>query len=353
MFSDSAEGQVWVADLHRGAFFGETALIFENHKRSATVRACTNCDLFMLSRDDFKMVLQEFPDSAVKVQLTIEAAVKMLNTVGNCAAGDSDSSISDAASAMILGRPKEQQLKSDASKRLLHTQTAASGSFGSSFISIGSNSSFKRGGDIQSMMAGSGPSESKGTPIEQYGNEPVSPSGSLVQLTQPASGSLVQLTQPNGGSMIRPKSNSSVRGIARKISTKVSSFNAFLDAGGSGGAPEGAQMVRLTSGVSPHGSTNGSLVDQGTLSTKLIAKLLDKIENIEERLDEKGVVRRNSRLPATSVDNVGSDDEAGVFGAPVAPIAQEWERQWDDQRGAYFFTNKSDGSKMYAADEEG
>ena len=342
MFSDSAEGQVWVADLHRGAFFGETALIFENHKRSATVRACTNCDLFMLSRDDFKMVLQEFPDSAVKVQMTIEAAVKMLNTVANCAAGDSDSSISDATSAMILGRPKAQQLKSDASKRLLHTQTAASGSFGSSFISVGSNASFKRGGDIQSMMVGSGPSESKGTPIEQYGNERMSPSGSLVQLTQ-----------PNGGSLIRPKSSSSVRGIARKISTKVSSVNAFLDAGEAGGAPEGAQMIRLTSGVSPHGSTNGSLVDQGSLSTNLIAKLLDKIETIEERLDEKGVARRNSRLPATSVDNIGSDDEAGKFGALVAPVAQEWERQWDDQRGAYFFTNKSDGSKMYAADEEG
>lgn len=46
--------------LHAGGFFGELGILF-NHKRLNSVRALTYCDLFELSQEDFKKVLNDFP----------------------------------------------------------------------------------------------------------------------------------------------------------------------------------------------------------------------------------------------------------------------------------------------------
>ena len=63
-------GEVEVVDgtkrkgtLHDGDFFGETSLLLAE-KRNATVRALTNCDLFVLERGEFNRVLREHPELA-------------------------------------------------------------------------------------------------------------------------------------------------------------------------------------------------------------------------------------------------------------------------------------------------
>ena len=72
------EERIWLANLDQGSFFGELALLVDNQKRTATVRAVTNCDLFMLRRDDFLSVLEEFPDSKTKIRGVINHAYKRL-----------------------------------------------------------------------------------------------------------------------------------------------------------------------------------------------------------------------------------------------------------------------------------
>lgn len=52
-----------LAVLPAGSFFGEMALL-TNNPRSATARAITYCDLFVLSREDFEKVLNRYPHFA-------------------------------------------------------------------------------------------------------------------------------------------------------------------------------------------------------------------------------------------------------------------------------------------------
>lgn len=47
--------------LADGSFFGEYALLF-SQKRTASVKSSTYCDLFVLTQEDFKQVLNDFPE---------------------------------------------------------------------------------------------------------------------------------------------------------------------------------------------------------------------------------------------------------------------------------------------------
>jgi voltage-gated potassium channel len=55
-----------IKTLGEGDFFGELALLCDQ-PRSATVRAATPCDLFVLKQGDFKRALKEYPQFAESV----------------------------------------------------------------------------------------------------------------------------------------------------------------------------------------------------------------------------------------------------------------------------------------------
>lgn len=52
-----------VATLGEGAFFGEIALIYAM-PRVASIRALTYCDLFVLTKKDFDLILEQYPEEA-------------------------------------------------------------------------------------------------------------------------------------------------------------------------------------------------------------------------------------------------------------------------------------------------
>jgi CRP-like cAMP-binding protein len=56
-----------VADLHPMDYFGEAALL-SSSPRSATVKAETDCDLFVLKKDDFQSTLMANPGIAQAIQ---------------------------------------------------------------------------------------------------------------------------------------------------------------------------------------------------------------------------------------------------------------------------------------------
>ncbi len=53
--------------MGQGTFFGEIALLYEK-RRTASVQTLTYCELFVLNKDDFKKVLDHYPDFAAHVQ---------------------------------------------------------------------------------------------------------------------------------------------------------------------------------------------------------------------------------------------------------------------------------------------
>jgi CRP-like cAMP-binding protein len=55
-----------VKTMNEGDFFGELALLCDQ-PRSATVRATTPCDLFVLKQGDFNRALKEYPQFAESV----------------------------------------------------------------------------------------------------------------------------------------------------------------------------------------------------------------------------------------------------------------------------------------------
>ena len=61
-------GEKKVADLRPKDYFGEAALI-NTAPRSATVRAETDCDLFVLRKNDFQATLMANPDIAQAIKL--------------------------------------------------------------------------------------------------------------------------------------------------------------------------------------------------------------------------------------------------------------------------------------------
>ena len=54
--------------MRAGRYFGEISMLVPNSKRTATVRAGKNSDLYVLSVDDFREVLTDFPDAAENVE---------------------------------------------------------------------------------------------------------------------------------------------------------------------------------------------------------------------------------------------------------------------------------------------
>ncbi|MGK7920758.1 MAG: ion transporter [Trichodesmium sp.] len=54
-------------NMGEGAFFGEIALIYEQ-KRTASIITLTYCELFILEKDDFKKVLEHYPNFASHVK---------------------------------------------------------------------------------------------------------------------------------------------------------------------------------------------------------------------------------------------------------------------------------------------
>ena len=72
-FIRSGRGDVIINDkelhqMHAGRYFGEIAMLSRKAKRTATVRAGLNSDLYVLSVDDFREVLTDFPEEAQKVE---------------------------------------------------------------------------------------------------------------------------------------------------------------------------------------------------------------------------------------------------------------------------------------------
>ena len=48
--------------LEEGSVIGERAMVEQWHKRLATVRAVTFCEVFRIKRVDFMHMLEDFPD---------------------------------------------------------------------------------------------------------------------------------------------------------------------------------------------------------------------------------------------------------------------------------------------------
>jgi CRP-like cAMP-binding protein len=63
-----------VGQLHAGSFFGELSLVDQN-PRSATVKALTDCRLFVISRDRFERLVHHSPDLQLRFY---EACIRVL-----------------------------------------------------------------------------------------------------------------------------------------------------------------------------------------------------------------------------------------------------------------------------------
>lgn len=68
----SDDGTEVFAVMNAGAFFGEISLVF-SCPRTASIRARTNCDLFVLNKQDLDHVLLSFPDISKRIKSEAEA----------------------------------------------------------------------------------------------------------------------------------------------------------------------------------------------------------------------------------------------------------------------------------------
>ena len=68
-----AHGRV-VATLTSGGFVGEVCLLWEDTKRTASVRAATFCDVLVLSKEDFDSVVSQYPE--VQKRMKMEARMR-------------------------------------------------------------------------------------------------------------------------------------------------------------------------------------------------------------------------------------------------------------------------------------
>eukprot|EP01064_Diplonema_japonicum_P002578 TRINITY_DN11637_c2_g1_i1.p1 TRINITY_DN11637_c2_g1~~TRINITY_DN11637_c2_g1_i1.p1 ORF type:complete len:822 (+),score=104.25 TRINITY_DN11637_c2_g1_i1:167-2632(+) len=67
--------EVWMANLKGGSFFGEIALMSEDCRRTATVRAVTSCTIYTLTKQNFTLIASVYPDLKAKME---EEAIKRL-----------------------------------------------------------------------------------------------------------------------------------------------------------------------------------------------------------------------------------------------------------------------------------
>eukprot|EP01060_Flectonema_neradi_P012497 TRINITY_DN192_c5_g1_i1.p1 TRINITY_DN192_c5_g1~~TRINITY_DN192_c5_g1_i1.p1 ORF type:complete len:485 (+),score=69.17 TRINITY_DN192_c5_g1_i1:100-1554(+) len=56
------------ATLRDGSFFGEVALLFNDSRRTATVITSLYCDLYVLRKEDFDSIQEQFPDQSKVIQ---------------------------------------------------------------------------------------------------------------------------------------------------------------------------------------------------------------------------------------------------------------------------------------------
>lgn len=56
-----ADEQEVVAMMHSGKLFGQILLVFDL-PRINSIRCKTNCDIFVLNKHDFRMVLSDYPE---------------------------------------------------------------------------------------------------------------------------------------------------------------------------------------------------------------------------------------------------------------------------------------------------
>ena len=54
--------------MQKGSYFGEVAMLCPNSKRTATIRAGSNCDIYVLAIDAFRSVLLDFPEAAEAIE---------------------------------------------------------------------------------------------------------------------------------------------------------------------------------------------------------------------------------------------------------------------------------------------
>jgi voltage-gated potassium channel len=62
----TADGQVVLATLQDGDFFGEIALLF-SQPRTASIRAVDYCDLYALGKETFERIVEHYPDFAMHI----------------------------------------------------------------------------------------------------------------------------------------------------------------------------------------------------------------------------------------------------------------------------------------------
>lgn len=69
-------GEIQVAKLGSGKFFGEMAVMF-GQQRMASIKANTYCDLFMLTKADFEEVMEEYPRESEPIKREARARMNM------------------------------------------------------------------------------------------------------------------------------------------------------------------------------------------------------------------------------------------------------------------------------------
>lgn len=75
-----APSGAWVATLRKGSFFGEIALVVPSARRTASVKALTYCDVFILGREKFLRILKTFPLFREQVREEMESRIKQFKT---------------------------------------------------------------------------------------------------------------------------------------------------------------------------------------------------------------------------------------------------------------------------------
>eukprot|EP00762_Andalucia_godoyi_P006368 ANDGO_05937.mRNA.1 Cyclic nucleotide-gated cation channel subunit A len=115
----SEDGAVVYARLKEGSFFGEIALVTSG-KRTASVRAATYCDLFVLMKEDFDEVLADFPEQAKAI---LQAAEARYNLIKKTSTSD-DKAKPPVAAPSSSG--SSSSIKEDAAPKLPQSSSSSS-----------------------------------------------------------------------------------------------------------------------------------------------------------------------------------------------------------------------------------
>jgi CRP-like cAMP-binding protein len=93
-----------------GGFFGEIALLFDT-KRTATIVSRTYCDMFNLTKEDFKKVLRQFPEQSKGIkEIAKERFQKIVDDEKKKETADRAKTASDQD---VVREQQQQQLQSD------------------------------------------------------------------------------------------------------------------------------------------------------------------------------------------------------------------------------------------------